>query len=278
MGLSSSTRRVWVVFALAWPLGVSGLAACTPLVPASPGPSLAVAAAPTPVDIVEMLERRDRRLGSFRAEAKLDYRSPTQHFRSSQMIAVLAPASVRIDVMNPFGVSYTVATDGERLAAFDRRKKIYYEGKATAENIRHYTGVPLSPSELAALVRGLPPLLGADRGGSVESADGAWLWRRSLPHGGSFELWLDLEYWDPVRLRVIDARSGREVEVTYFDYLDLDGVRVARRMAVSFSDGGKLGLTYQNVWRKVDLTPEAFRIQRPEQAAVVDMDKESAGG
>jgi len=228
--------------------------------------------------IVEMLARRDRKLGAFRAEAKLDYRSSTQRFRSSQVIAVLAPSSIRIDVMNPFGVSYTVATDGQRLAAFDRRKKVYYEGRATAENIRHYTGVPLSPTELAAVVRGLPPLLGADRAGKVENSDGVWLWRRRLPRGGSLELWLERANWDPVRMRVTDSPYGQNLDATFSDYREVNGIRVARRMTVAFADGSKLDLSYENVWRKVDLMPEAFRIQRPPQATVIDMDGQGAGG
>lgn len=279
MGLSSRPRPGCVAVALlAWPLVFSGLTACTPMASAPARPSLGARAVPTSAQIVEMLARRDRRLASFRAEAKLDYSSPTQHFRSSQVIAVRAPDSIRIDVMNPFGVSYTVATDGQRLAAFDRRKKVYYEGTATPENVRHYTGVPLSPTELAGLVRGLPPLLGTDRAGTVERVEGAWLWRRSLPRGGSVELWLDFENWEPLRMRVVDAGSGHDVEATFDDYRDLDGVRVAHGMAVSFGDGGKLELSYKNVSRKADLAPDAFRIQRPEQATVVDMDKEGAGG
>lgn len=225
-----------------------------------------------------MFARRDRKLETFRAEAKIEYRGPAQHFRSSQLIAVKTPASVRIDVMNPFGVSYTVATDGRNLVAFDRRKKIYYAGSATMQNIRRYTGVPLSPAELASLIRGLPPPLGAERGGVVERADGAWLWRRRLSSGAHLEVWLDLQYWDPVRMRVVDAARGQSVEATFGDYQDLDGIRVARSMTVLFADGATLELEYQKVWRRIDLPPEAFSIQRPAQAAVVNMDEEGGGG
>lgn len=276
MERSSRTVRILFALALACPIGVSALTSCTPAVSVPLGPTRSAAVAPTPLQILELLARRDRRTGEFRAEAHIEYRSPQQHFHASQLIAVRAPASIRIDVMNPFGISYTVATDGQRLAAFDRRKKVYYEGWAGADNIHQYTGVPLSASDLATLIRGLPPSFGAGRGGTIARTEGGWLWRRGLPRGGTIELWLDFANWDPVRLRVVDG--VHDMDATFSDYQDVTGTRVPKHMEVAFADGGKLQLSYDKMSRKVDLAEDAFRIQKPEQATVVDMDKEKSRG
>lgn len=277
MGLSSRTRRILFALGLAWPVCLSGLPACTPAVSVRPAPSQNAAIAPAPAQLSDLIARRDRRLGVFRGEAHIEYQSPTQHFRSSQIIAVRAPSSIRIDVMNPFGVSYTVATDGRRLAAFDRRKKVYYEGWAGADNIREYTGVPLSAADLAMLVRGVPPSFGAAaRGGRIQRTETGWLWSRNLPRGGVIELWVDFANWDPVRLRVSDG--VHDMDATFGDYQDLNGLNFPRHMEVSFIDGGKLELSYHKMSRKLELAADAFRIQRPEQVTFVDMDKQKGTG
>src|SRR6266852_4619196 len=112
--ISDRRRSLGVALALA------SLCACTATVarPRAPTPT---GAAPMTKQVTDVLLARDKALATFRAQARLDYTSPQQSFRSTQVVVVRAPASARIDVMNPFGVSYTVATDGKQISAYDRR-------------------------------------------------------------------------------------------------------------------------------------------------------------
>ncbi len=97
--------------------------------------------APSPARLAEALAARERSLASFRGQARLRYEGPENKLRSNQMILVRDPGSIRIDVMNPFGVSYSLATDGARLTAFDHREDVFYSGAASARNFARFAGV-----------------------------------------------------------------------------------------------------------------------------------------
>ena len=139
------------------------LSSCAATKAPKPAP-MPTGTAPTVRRVLDVLEARDKALSRFRAQARLDYRSPQQSFRSTQVVVVRAPSSARIEVMNPFGISYTVATDGKMLSAYDRRQSVFYQGHAQAESFRHFIGTPLSAEELAAVLRGLPPAIGEQVG------------------------------------------------------------------------------------------------------------------
>ncbi|HYC56487.1 MAG TPA: DUF4292 domain-containing protein [Candidatus Binatia bacterium] len=253
------------------------VSSCTPA--ATPRTSaFGSARAPEPWRIAARIARRDQELASFRGQARLDYQGSKQRFKSSQVVVVQAPQSIRIDVMNPFGVSYTVATDGARLAAFDRREKVFYEGSAHASNFHRFTGVPLGAPELAALIRGLPPQLGAAKGGTVVKVSDGWEWTRQLPGGATLDMVVDFDHLEPLRLRMRGAPGSQDVEAAFGDYRDVTGVRVPFWIYVTFADGSALTLTYKSVQREVALAGDAFVLDRPPKARVVNIDSESAGG
>ncbi|HYB98269.1 MAG TPA: DUF4292 domain-containing protein [Candidatus Limnocylindrales bacterium] len=252
------------------------LSSCAPLA-APQQRSFADARAPEPWRIAARISKRDHDLATFRGQARLDYQGSKQRFRSSQVVAVQAPQSIRIDVMNPFGVSYTVATDGRRLAAFDRREKVFYEGSAHADSFHRFTGVPLGAAELAALIRGLPPTIGS-ADGTVTKANDGWEWTRQLPGGATLDMVVDFEHLEPLRLRMRGAPGSQDVEAAFGDYRDVAGVRVPFWIYVTFADGSSLTLTYKSVQRGVALQPDAFVLERPPKARVVDIDTRRGGG
>jgi outer membrane lipoprotein-sorting protein len=257
---------------------LAALCGCAATVPVRPHAPTPTGAAPTVKQITDVLQARDRALATFRAQARLDYTSPQQSFRSTQVIVVGAPSSARIDVIHPFGVSYTVATDGKQLSAYDRRKSVFYEGQAGAESFRHFIGVPLGATELAAVLRGVPPALGDKRWQPVQPTEGGWLLRRVLGGGGTLEFVVDANSYEPLRVKISGDRDRHEVEVAYEDYRDVSGIRVPYRINVSFRDGSHLELEYQNVQRGVVLADEAFHIDRPAGARSVNIDTEGTGG
>ena len=251
----------------------SGCAA-TAARPRAPTPT---GAAPTIRRILDVLDARDRALAHFRAQARLDYHSPEQSFKSTQVVVVRAPSSTRIDVMNPFGVSYTVATDGKQLSAYDRRQSVFYEGHAQPESFRHFIGIALGPNELASVLRGLPPNLGETRWLSVAPTEGGWLLKRRLATGGMLELVVQATSLIPLSVKISADRERRDVEVRYDDYRDVTGVFVPHRIDVTFKDG-HLELVYKSVQRDVVLAEEAFRIEHPAGARFVNIDTGGGGG
>lgn len=279
MRISEPLRALIHRAALATALATSmvTLTACTATV-ARPPAVKPTGAAPTVKRLLDVLNARDRSLSRFRAQARLDYNSPEQSFRSTQVVVVRAPASARIDVMNPFGVSYTVATDGKQLSAFDRRKNVFYHGKAEPDRFRHFIGIPLGANELAALLRGLPPALGESRWAAVQAVEGGWLLQRRLGGGGKQEVVVEASSFVPLRVKISGDRDRHDVEVKYSDYRDVSGVVVPHRIEVSFRDGSHLELVYKSVQRDVALNEEAFRIDRPAGSRFVNIDTEGGGG
>jgi len=233
-------------------------------------------AGPTVRQVLDLLAARDRSLARFRAQARLDYHSPEQSFRSTQVVVVRAPSSARIDVMNPFGVSYTVATDGKMLSAYDRRQSVFYSGAAQESGFRRFVGIALGAEEIASVLRGLPPALDETRWSVVAGVEGGWLMRRRLAGGGVLDLVVEATSFVPMRVKISGDRNRREVEVLFSDYRDVSGLPVPHRIEVSFKDGSHLDITYKSVQREVPLAESAFQLERPAGARFVDID--SGGG
>lgn len=267
----SEAFRVLIVGA-----ALAALSACTATVSKPPAP-VPTGSGPPIQRILQVLDAQDRAVASFRAQAKLEYNSPEQSFRSTQVVVVRGPSSARIDVMNPFGVSYSVATDGKKLTAYDRRQGIYYHGLAQAESFRRFIGIPMGSSDFAAVLRGLSPGIGDARWSAVVGVEGGWLVRRRLGSGGVLELVIDATSLLPIRVKISGDRDRHEVEVTYADYRDVDGVSVPHQIQVSFKDGSRLHLAYKSVQRGVVLREDAFRIDKPPGARLVNIDNGSGG-
>lgn len=258
-------------------IALAALSACTATTGRPPAP-IPTGNAPTIRRVLDVLESRDKALSQFRAQARLDYHSPEQSFRSTQVVVVRAPSSARIDVMNPFGVSYTVATDGKLVSAYDRRKSVFYEGHAQPDSFRHFIGIALGASELSAVLRGLPPNLGESRWLSIGPTEGGWLLKRRLATGGVLELVVQANSLVPLSVKISADRERRDVEIRYDDYRDVSGVFVAHSIDVSFKDGSHLELVYKSIQRDVVVADEAFHIEHPPGARFVNVDAPGGRG
>lgn len=217
------------------------------------------------------LEAREAALVNFRGQAHLVYESSQGTTKSSQMIVVQAPDRVRIDVMSPFGPSYTVAAYGDQLRAYDRGEKILYVGSTTPENLRKYTRVPLKIPVLAMLIRGLPPMIpGTDRG-HVSAGPSSWLWDASVEGGAKLHVELDRDQLRPLRASLTAVSPSDSLFVEFEDYRDVSGVDVPHRIRARLGDGGVVELDYSRIWRAIQLTATAFHIDPPSGVRVVEM-------
>jgi outer membrane lipoprotein-sorting protein len=271
--ISDDRRRIaWALMAVL--TLVSGCSA-TATQPAAPRPT---GDAPTVRRVLDVLDARDKSLASFRGQARLDYHSPEQSFKSTQVVVVRAPSSTRIDVMNPFGVSYTVATDGKILSAYDRRKSVFYQGHAEPDSFRHFIGIALGAAELSAVLRGLPPNLGESRWLSVAPTEGGWMLKRRLATGGVLELVVQAASFVPLSVKISADRERRDVEIRYADYRDVSGVFVPHNITVTFKDGTRLDLEYKSIQRGIAIADEAFHVEPPAGARFVNVDTAGGGG
>lgn len=264
-------RAVVVAFALA----VAGCALVTRR--PSPEPSPYRDRAPSLEELRQSLYAREAATRAFRGQARLDYRGDAGSGKASQMVMVMAPDLVRIDVMSPFGPTYTVASDGRQLQAYDRGGKVLYNGAATVQNLQTYTRVSLEARVLALLIRGLPPFL-LDRATNerIVRTDGGWGYRADLGNDGSVRLDVDAVRLRPRRVELRDPMSGGVIVVDIDDYDDVDGAELAHRVKATLADGSSVELAYSRIWRDVGLSESAFRIVAPPGVRVIPMGLEAA--
>ncbi len=94
------------------------------------------------------------------AAAKIDHFGKEGRIRGDLLLMVTMPASIRMDIVSPFGVSLaTLTSDGTAFALADLRDKRFYVGPASACNIARLTTVPIPPYVLVDLLRGQAPVL-----------------------------------------------------------------------------------------------------------------------
>jgi hypothetical protein len=94
------------------------------------------------------------------ASAKIDHIGPKGRARGDLLLYAIAPASLRMDIVSPFGVNLaTLTSDGQHFSLADLREKRFYVGKASACNIARMTTVSIPPFVLGGLLRGQPVLL-----------------------------------------------------------------------------------------------------------------------
>lgn len=99
-------------------------------------------------------------LRGVRGEAKIDHMSEKGRIRGNLMFFAVEPASVRFDVVSPFGVTLaTLTSDSKRFTMNDLREKKFLEGPASACNIARLTQVPIPGHALVSLLHGEAPVL-----------------------------------------------------------------------------------------------------------------------
>jgi hypothetical protein len=94
------------------------------------------------------------------ASAKIDHIGPKGRARGDLLLYAVSPASLRMDIVSPFGVALaTLTSDGQHFALADLREKRFFVGRASACNIARMTTVSIPPFVLGGLLRGQPVLL-----------------------------------------------------------------------------------------------------------------------
>jgi hypothetical protein len=196
---------------------LQGSSACVRVAPPASAP-------PTADDALARMHASLSCGNAVQATAKIDHFGEQGRVRGDVMLFAARPASVRLDVVSPFGVALaTLTSDGARFALADLRDRRFYVGPASACNIARLTTVPVPGGVLVDLLRGEAPVLvhPAAAPTLVWSTDGYWTVHiestrdarediRLAPRPSDWGL-----PWDRQRLRVLDVRVEQQGYVLY---------------------------------------------------------------
>jgi len=94
------------------------------------------------------------------AEASIDHFGPKGRVKGKLLLFAASPASLRMDIVSPFGVTLaTLTSNGEKFGLLDMREKQFLYGPASSCNLARMTLVPIPPHALVSLLRGTAPIL-----------------------------------------------------------------------------------------------------------------------
>jgi hypothetical protein len=158
------------------------------------------------------------------ASAKVDHFGDAGRVRGDILFIAARPASLRMDVVSPFGAALaTMTTDGSRFTMADLKDRRFLEGPARACNLARLTTLSVPGHVLVDLLRGEAPVLKHDpAAGSIRwSASGYWV--LSVP--GEYESQEELHLapypadwnlpWQTQRLRLLDVRVEQQGYLLY---------------------------------------------------------------
>jgi hypothetical protein len=164
------------------------------------------------------------------AAAKIDQFGEQGRVRGDLLMYVSNPASLRMDVVSPFGVTIaTLTSDSKHFALADLREKHFYVGPAAACNIARLTSVPLPAHVMDELLRGQPPVLRHAPGATTIawSGSGYYVVHIDGTRNANEDLHIAVHPddfarpWAEQRLRVVDVRVAQDGSTLY--HAELEG-------------------------------------------------------
>jgi hypothetical protein len=115
---------------------------------------------PTATAALDRLRETGKCGTALQAGAKIDHFGKQGRIRGDLLMFAATPASLRMDIVSPFGGTVaTLTSDGSHFALADLRDKRFYVGPASACNLARLTTVPMPAHVLVDVLRGQPPLL-----------------------------------------------------------------------------------------------------------------------
>lgn len=238
-------------------------------------PDLTALEPPAASEIFRLLEERSRALRSFRGVAEVELRDAEQTLRGRQVVVVERPERLRIDVLSTFGVILQVASDGERIRAFDRGERTYYVGRASPRNLARFTRIDVRVAAVSGILVGLPsaPREPDEAAISLERETALWRVTTPLAGGGTERLWIDPTTLLPVRTEVVGEDGERRYEARFDDWRVVAGVEIPHRIEL---DAPATATTVTVAYDEVDVNPELretlFRFEPPAGVKVVELD------
>jgi outer membrane lipoprotein-sorting protein len=210
---------------------------------------------PLPANLFSFIKKS--KISSLRSRGKVDAMMAKGRLKVKVFMIADSMGRLRFDAITPPPLNSTVlllTSDGSTFRALDKRSNKYYQGNSGACSIKAIMGIPLSSTELFALLIGEPVGNGTitshkwdgDTGSEVISQKNGnkkskvWVFGRNGKKG-----------WRIVK-QLIDTPKGK-VKVEYRGYKKVDKKWIPYRIRISTP--GKKGDTIF-VWNKIELNPE----------------------
>ena len=205
------------------------------------------------------LAERERSLHSVQSGAIMEYSAADgQHFRTHEEIALVRPASMRVEAVAPFGATMVLAADDAgRLMIFDPSKNVLMSGSANAATLARYVRIPLEPPAAVDLLMGLAPdpAAVATPPDSVRDTEGMTIMSWRLADGGMRELGFAGGQLAMVRER--DSAGARRYEVRYSDWRDAGAMNFPHKVEADFP-ANRITLRYDGPALNTTLAPTLF--------------------
>jgi hypothetical protein len=186
-----------------------------------------------------------------------------------QLVVAERPGQLRLESRDFFGnVLAQLAVDGEALALYDARARVFYRGAATAENVGRLVPVALAPVDLVTLLCGSAPLLEGEPL-EVTPADGAL--RLTVRRADSLQR-LDVGE-GAVVLHARSSRGGAAgLEVDLAGHRPYGEALLPREVTARAPAAGvALSLRWKEVEVNRPIDPALFRLAPPDGARIVDL-------
>jgi hypothetical protein len=254
------------------PLFLLLLAGCPPRVDVRSLPPPDATALLAEVDAV------DTQLAQLQSQAKARVDGRGKKGNVQLFVAVAAPASVHLEVLDFFGKPQGILiSDGHRFVLFTSDVGVWQRGQASAENVARVVPVSLPPAQLVSMLLGRAPRLDDPAPTLAVDAE-ANAFRVTLHAGGrTQDLWVDPTGKRVIRSRV-DGPGGYTLAFERFE--DIRGVPFPR--AITFSGQGSVALEYTDVRLGEQPDPALFTPEPPPGAPVEQIGaaraRESVGG
>jgi outer membrane lipoprotein-sorting protein len=244
-----------------WPLFLLLLGGCPPRVDVRSAPP------PDATALLAEVDATDARVATLQSQAKAHVDARGKKGNVQMFVAVAAPASVHLEVLDFFGKpSGILISDGKQFVMLASDTGTWLRGEATAENVSRVLPVELPPDQLVAMLLGRAPRLPDPSPTLVVDPENN-VFRVTLKAGArTQELWVD-----PTRKRVVRSHvDGPGAYTLTFDgFEDVRGAPFPR--SISFAGAGSVALQYTDL--RLGEQPDAtlFVPQAPEGVPVEQM-------
>jgi outer membrane lipoprotein-sorting protein len=172
--------------------------------------------------ILAPFDRRWQRLEEVRALARVTVTSRQGRLSARQTFLWRRPSLIRLDTISLFGQpTMTVVADATRVSIYDSSQGTFFQGPATAANLARFTGLPLTPEDIAPLLTGdIRPSPGTPSPDIRVQADGGtYLLRFLHPRGGLLQdAWVAPGQWLPTRVVRYGAQTLPIIDILYSDF------------------------------------------------------------
>jgi hypothetical protein len=217
-----------------------------------------------------ILSYRDRQFQSLRALASVSYRGPegTQGFQEA--VLVQRPDKVRLETLSLLGAILIITVNGDEIAGFHPRERLYLRGKSTKENLYRYTGIPFELQEMTRLLAGLPPV----RNSARWQIGGHSLYRE-LDGGGKEIVVFDLAREIPVRWYRLGPDGSAELSAAFENFSATPAGLFPSHITLEAEAAEKkrsLQIVYQEPEVNVEIAASLFHQEKPPNAKEVPIE------